>query len=263
MNKILGDIGELQKFYDLAIPDLKPFEVFFLSLSARNKYLTEEERKDFGLGRTEMYARTILRERSFDKLVAKLRRFETNNGAYLTKKGKDIPDQANVVYWNINPSSTIKALKEFNSQVNEFQSEIIHIASQGGDFNNLSHRMNKLDQLLMNCYQRNQNKTYWIDIDFDIPKDRYDLVEKLLEDFRLNGVHYLVIDTKSGYHIMIDRQTLNYNFNESISDCNDLAEDTVEDYHNNYEIVVNKNNMIPLPGTYQAGHIVKVKETYN
>ena len=37
------------KFYRECLPRLNPGEVYFVSLSARNKYLTEEERKESDL----------------------------------------------------------------------------------------------------------------------------------------------------------------------------------------------------------------------
>lgn len=51
MSKLIHNREEYNKFINI-LPDLKDDEVYFLSLSARNKYLTDAERTLFGLGRT-------------------------------------------------------------------------------------------------------------------------------------------------------------------------------------------------------------------
>lgn len=96
--KLLLDENELKTFFDIAIPELELFQVYFLSLSARNKYLDAEERELYNLGRTEMFARKIIRERSFDKLVSTLKKFESREGSYLTKNGSNMPEKVMVVY---------------------------------------------------------------------------------------------------------------------------------------------------------------------
>ncbi len=62
--KFIQDKYELKRFYDFILPDLLPNEVYFVSLSARNKYLTTEERYDLSLGRTEMFERRIIKKKN-------------------------------------------------------------------------------------------------------------------------------------------------------------------------------------------------------
>jgi hypothetical protein len=66
---LLIDEDEFEKFYKHCVPELGPDEVFFISLSARNKYLTEQERRDLELGRTEMFARRLIRQRDFSRFT--------------------------------------------------------------------------------------------------------------------------------------------------------------------------------------------------
>ena len=52
---LIADVDELKWFYDNVLPNLKQAEVYFLSLSGRNKYLTDEEKQYYQLGRNEMF----------------------------------------------------------------------------------------------------------------------------------------------------------------------------------------------------------------
>ena len=60
--KIVWSEEELKNFYDkvLARQPLLPNEVRYISLSVRNKYLTEDERANYCLGRSEMFAREFI-----------------------------------------------------------------------------------------------------------------------------------------------------------------------------------------------------------
>ena len=68
-NHIIASVGELKYFFDEVLKPLGPTEVFFLSLSARNKYLSEEKRDYYHLGRSEMFAKSIVREYSWERFL--------------------------------------------------------------------------------------------------------------------------------------------------------------------------------------------------
>lgn len=91
MNQFIYDENELKKFFDLYVPDSLPNEVYFISLSARNKYLTPEEKEELGLGKTEMMERRIIREKNWNKFIRSIRKFETNERAITSKNGFCIP----------------------------------------------------------------------------------------------------------------------------------------------------------------------------
>lgn len=260
MNKLIHSTDEIKYFFDNILPDLQRDEVFFISLSARNKYLTPEEREEIGLGRTEMFERTIIREKEWHRFLKKIRRFETTEKAYLTKNNKPIPNKCIVVYFNINPSSSIKALHEFKSKTDEYFFEMI----QSKNIEEGYKKLKKIDVLLMNCFQRSRGHKSYIDIDFDIPKSEFHIVQffiKHMKEHNPKDINFFVIDTKSGYHVMIDRSSLKYNFNESIAAANEHTVNMTE--IENFEIINNKNEMIPLPGTYQAGYPVTIMKKVN
>lgn len=253
MYKLIYDENELKKYFDIIMQPLLKTEVFFISLSARNKYLTKEEREFYQLGRTEMFVKNIIRDYNYEKFIRTIRRFETNEGSYLTKNGKDIPSKCIIIYMNINPSSTIKAFKEFNKTMNEYMFELAQCSINGQEIDNISNKINKMNNLLMTCYQKNVGSKYWIDVDFDIPKEAFYLIEIFTNELKINNVNYYIINTKNGYHVLLKKDTINYNFNETIKLVNEIASKKLNDF----EIILNKNAMIPLPGTYQGDYEVK------
>ncbi len=258
---LIHDEKELKHFFDEVMPPLTSNEVYFFSLSARNKYLSLEEREHFGLGRTEMFERTIVREKDWNKFLKKIVRYQTVEGGYLTKKNLPIPEKSIVVYFNINPTNVLKAYNEFLGTMNEYFMELGLNASKSGDIDNVSKRINKMDVLLMNCLQRNRGTKHYIDVDFDIPKNQDWILNKFLNNLKENNVTYYVIDTKSGFHVLLKRDTIKYNFTEVVKNLEQEANTfrlgkMISEQH--WEIAVNKNGMIPLPGTYQGGHPVRI-----
>lgn len=276
---LIHDREELKRFHRDVMPPLKEGEVYFFSLSARAKYLTESERKELNLGRTEMFCRNIVRTESFERFFRTMRKFEVAYGGYTTKNNSNIPEKAIVVYTNINPSSVLKSYSAFQKKMTEYVQEISICAQEGRSTKDISYRMSKMDTLLMNSYQQNTGTKHWIDIDFDIDKSYYTpVVENFLVELKNRSIRYVVIDTRGGYHVMIDRSTLNYNYNDSIKEANEkllleyikrngisVNEDGYRelDMHKEtgMEIVVNKNDMIPTPGTLQAGHPVRILDS--
>jgi len=82
---MIKDNNEFEKFLNI-LPDLQKDEVYFVSLSARNKLLTPEERSFYSLGRTEMFAReTAFSKEDLEKKIKvnlsdRLKSKRTNNG---------------------------------------------------------------------------------------------------------------------------------------------------------------------------------------
>lgn len=265
MYQFIYDIDELKWFYDNILPPLNPTEVYFISLSARNKYLTDEEKGIFQLGRTEMFNKTIVRKREWERFLRTIRKFEINEGGYTTKNNSDIPQKCITCYININPSSTLQAISSFKKVLAEYEVEIASMALLGkkGDIENLGYRLSKLDNNLYTCYQNSRGKRYWIDIDMDVDKE-YDiwnnrLFKEWMNSKKLNTFYF--IDTKSGYHLLIKKDELKFNPQEIIDWITQdyLHYQHVESFNTNeFEIIQNFNEMIPVPGLFQGGYKVKV-----
>lgn len=277
MYKIIADEKELKWYYENILHPLENNEVYFVSLSARNKYLTAKEREDLQLGRTEMFARKIISIDKWEVFLRSIKSFEINEGGYTTKNNSNIPEKSMVCYFNINPSCSIKAYNMFNKTMNDYMFELAYCSIHDRAKENILKRINKQRTLLMNCYQKSRGTKHWLDLDFDVPE--YFNAPKLMKDF-LNAlkIEYYWVETKSGYHLLIDIDSLSKMKVNPQNICQEglirLFRATTEKQRGStpkyegkntividskkYEIIINKNAMIPLPGTYQAGHKVTV-----
>jgi len=161
-----------------------------------------------------------------------------------------------VCYVNINPSDTIKALSRFQNLINEYFIEIASVAFNGRKTENIASRVNKVDDRLLTCYQQARGVKHYMDIDFDVPKE-FDVapVSAVLAEMGIS--RYFWVDTRSGYHLLISRDQLRADPQLIVKASLEIlkAQGLDGDKH---EIILNKNEMIPLPGTYQAGHLVRV-----
>lgn len=246
--KLIHSEDEVRKFYDL-LGDLLPEEAYFLSMSARNKYLTEDERKQYELGRTEMFSRKLVKRRSFEIFMRTVRSFEVAHGGYLSRGNVPLPEKCLVMYANVNPVSGRKALQEFYSKTTQLLFDLSTSPEA-------SQKLSGLDTELMNCYQRAKGTKSLIDIDFDVPEEGFDLVERFVAEMRDNGVTTHVIKTRSGYHVLLRREDIKFNYVAVVST---LHEEAVKRF-GHAEVMVNKNDMVPMPGTMQAGHPVHFME---
>ena len=107
--QLLYDKTELEKFHKLLKP-LEGDEVYFVSMSARNKYLSAEERASFDLGRSEMMGRKIIKSSDFESYFRTIRSYEHT---WYGRSGAELSSKCLIVYANINVSSKRK-LKEWS-----------------------------------------------------------------------------------------------------------------------------------------------------
>ena len=161
-----------------------------------------------------------------------------------------------VYYFNINPSSTIKAYHMFAKNMAQFSSELL-IASLGGkDTNTMMTKMRHGDIEYMNCIQKARGSKHFIDIDFDIDKEKdcY-LLDKFINDMTSQNIYFFIIETRGGYHVVLKLSTIPKKFN--LYELTHILDCGAKRSNDKNEIVINSNAMIPLPGTYQGGFKVR------
>lgn len=257
MYHLIYDEKQALRFLHLLKP-LQNDEAYFLSLSGRNKYLTDEERAAFELGRTEMFARKLVKRDTVGKMtidqmfLRTLKSMQVSVGGYTTRTGETMPPKCLVVYANINPVSGFKALKMFSEKTTALLFDTCTDP-------NAIFRINHLDTLLMNCYQKSRSEKYLIDIDFDIPEQGFSLVEDFVKIITDQHVEFSVVKTKSGFHVLLKRSTIKFDYTTIVAKMHNEAVARFGKEHT--EVTINKNEMVPVPGTIQAGtevHFIEV-----
>lgn len=257
--KIIQDKKEFLKFYD-KLYELEKDELFFISLSARNKYLTEEERLKYSLGRTEMFGREFIKGKDLELFDYTFKKLEALMSYKTTSNRSLIPEKALVVYFNINPTSSIKAVQVFIQEMQKEMYSLINDLDKDNDTHRVYSRFKNAKSILNTQFQKYTSRKIFIDVDFDT-KD-FSIVTMLTEKLDENNVEYFVIETQGGFHVAIKRGTcskyVNYMLYTSwVKNCDKIAKDIDKDN----EVIINKNEMIPLPGTLQANHLVKLRES--
>ena len=226
--------------------------------AARKKYLTEQERSDCNLGRSEMFERKLVRTNNWNKFLRTVKKFETNEQAYTTKTGIPIPSKALVCYFNINPSNCLKAYNDFSKTMNDYLFELGNLAISGGDTENIMYRLNKQPTLLMNAYQKATGTKHWLDLDMDINKNFLPYIRKIVSQIKDRKGRGYIIDTKSGFHLLISKDTKfsrDFNPKTIVEDALKVASSSK---YETKEIIQNSNQMIPLPGCFQGNYPVTV-----
>jgi len=253
--RFLADEEELKWFWDYGIPPLQKNEIYFVSLSARNKQLNEKEREEYKVGRSEMFGKQQIRYDDWGQFLRHIKRFEVRKDAYLTKAEIPYPQKVLVVYWNITPIDAYKAMKDQMTYLNEVLSSLADSAiknSQGG-IDEAFYKVRKSFDTCQSLFARNFGHKEWVDFDIDSVLD-YDQKIKVWDYFRqqFGTGNTMFIETAGGLHCLLRKSCLKKN--PQII-CNEL----LIILPNAKEIVRNTNEMIPLPGTYQYGnHIVKI-----
>lgn len=241
--------------YDLflkILPTLERDEVYFTSLSARNKYLTQDERDKYSLGRTEMFSRQVATSK--DEIELAIQKMEADLTFKTTRNGHLIPEKSLVVYINIHPSSMVNAYGKFRTQMNVHSDELL--ASLSGGSNPHYQPFLGMRTKLLNHIQKAPSRKVWLDIDIDAPSEELAVQHSgvICEALSLASVNNIRIKTQGGVHIIVELKSLKAR--------NIPLYRLVQDAHNALkplggECKFNENAMVPLPGTLQAGRLVE------
>lgn len=228
--------NEFLKFVEI-LPDLKDGEAFFLCLAARGKYLSEEERKVLGFKPDKMFSHQIVTDKKYLKYYVEK---SLHMLSFKTKEGKQIPEKASVVYFGINPISLLKGYLIFQTNINT--SIVEQSLNDNPQFSYTNNIVSKLYSSLQIARSRN------IYLDIDIDSTDFNSISILLEALdKQKDIVYHIIKTRGGYHILILRETLKgKDINLSLI-LKEIEKSTGK------EAIINKNQLVPVPGTLQGG----------
>ena len=256
--KLIHDENEVKKFFDLILPSYwETYETAFISIAARKKYLPEGTNTNLGK-RPQMLDRDIIKTRDFNRYLAGLYRFTEEKG-YTDAEGVSVPDEAKVFYANIYLSDSIAAYETMKSKMAEIDREIMSHAITG--HNDITHALGNIRNLHGLWYtiiQNTYSRKLWIDYDIDI-REEYNK-EKLAKDvldeidaFAGNIVKKHAVITHGGTHILLAAANNGTAFSKEFNPETLLKylQSSFDD--KTKEIIINRNGMIPLPGTMQGG----------
>ena len=258
--KFIADETELKWFWDYGIPPLKKNEIYFVSLSARNKQLDEEERRYYHCGRSEMFNKQQIRHDDWNIFLQHIKRFEVRKDAFLTKSGVPYPEKALVVYWNICPIDAYKAMKDQMNYLTEVMTALTDSALKNSKdaLEDCFYKVRKSFDTTQSLFARNFGEKTWIDFDIDdiIEGEQYGQIREYFHAMFGKG-NTIFVKTGGGMHCLVRRSE--YKINPDI-----VIDGIKKILPNAKEITRNSNEMCPLIGTLQYGRpvIVMNKEDF-
>jgi len=214
--KVICNLDMLKTFIAW-LPELQPSERYYLTLMARRKYCAELKLPDIILKRIVCEKKDMLN---------KIRQLEVPYGAYTTKAGDVIPQEALALYINVNPRSMIMAAKNTMKVL----IDLICDDKQTG--------MNPKSIALSEIHKARGTK-HFVDIDIDSPDVTIDEAMQKAQEV-LNKEAIIVIKTRGGVHIVIET-------------AKTKSKDWFRGLREKFVFDVTGDNMVPVPGSYQGG----------
>lgn len=229
--EIIKDEKELDNFIEW-LPDLEDNQKYYVSLFARKKWGFDE---GLTADKNQLKRFTCNKE----DLKSKLRKLEIKLGEY-TYKDVRISNNSLGVYITPNPRDMHKAgLKTAK--------EIISMVADGREIFNPQ-------AIALNQIQVSGVKKYFdIDIDVFNSKLDYTTLMQIIKDrevINLDAIEGNIVQTRGGFHIMVELSKVN---NPKTWYNNFIKLKCVE-----FDVTMNSDNMIPLPGCVQADFIPKL-----
>ena len=227
--QIITDENLLDEFISTFLKPCSPDETYYCCLFARSKYAKNEDGSNkFPHIKTDKnQLKRFLATPNTLKL--KIKQLEVPFGAYITKDGEPIPQEALALYITPNRRSQKKAMFKLMKRLIDIQE------SNGQGFN--------INAEAISAVQKSKSNTDWIDFDIDSKDIDISSIENVLP----LGT-YKILETRGGYHIMIDRDKVKKS---------DAPKNWYILLGQMFEIDQSGDNMIPMVGTYQGGFTPK------
>lgn len=254
--KFIEDVEQVRMFYDKQIQPFNelPYLSFILLPTARRKNWPT-------LSRSQMVTntRTFSSQKPFARFLEELKRYEIREGLYVDNRtGEPLPTEALIIYITLDPMNEIRGYYKLQGEMNDrLEKMIINTAKTVKD-DPPSLELPKLDVIstykscLHSCPERIFKK---LDVDTKEP----DKILKLREIINQNNIKlHLVIETKNGFHVVIVQK----NYASLIQGINKVSERILYEFveSNKDWVTIEKNALLVIPGTYQAGYLSKIVE---
>lgn len=234
--EIIRDKGELLRFINW-LPEISDGEKFYVSLFSRKKYDTTGLLKS---DKNQLKRFVSNKEMLYDKI----KQLEIELGSYKFE-GKSIPNETLAIYITPNPRSTHKAAID----------SMVEIAKKLKN-NDIIYNPHSI---ALNSLQTSPSRKIYFDIDIDRKKEyKGVLVYHDIISFFKNKINdealKTIIKTRGGYHVLIELDKVNETFKKS------WYKNITENKNDMFDITMNSDNLIPIPGCLQGGTLVKFYE---
>lgn len=216
--RIISNEDALDSFIDF-LPDTLEQEVYYLCLMGRHKYCPDfPNTKDAG-----QLARITARK---SELKEKIRRLECPVGCY-TRDGVIAPQECLALYIGLNPRSLVRANRNLLVTLAK------RIADGDLNFNPLSVTTTEI--------HRATDRKFFVDFDYD-DADPKDYLNKIMDALPMDA--YRILKTRGGFHVIVILENAKnagnwYKALTALPKCD----------------VKGANNLTPVPGCIQGGHV--------
>lgn len=224
--EIITDRAALIDFIDNFLPELNSDETYYCCLFARSKYAKNVDGSNkfphIKTDKSQLKRFTAKKEH----LLNKIEQLECKFGAYKTKDGDPVPQEALALYITPNPRSMRRGLFTLTRKL----TDILETAGTGYN----------IHQEALSAIQKAKSHTHFVDFDIDEELD-FDILNSILP-----STAYNVLQTRGGYHVLVkptEATSHNKKWHPQITD--------------KLNVDINGDNMIPVPGTHQGGYTPK------
>lgn len=224
---IIKNLKLLEEFVEW-LPPLTSDTCYYFCLFARSKYAKNDDGTNkfphIKTDKSQLARWTVHNKKD---IITKIKQKEVAVGAYKTKDGDDIPQEALALYMTPNPRSQSKAMLTAMKRFCDI------IGSKGEGFN--------IHQEALSAIQKSPAKKIFFDLDFDevTPLEVRADIEGTINNSACN---YLI--TRGGFHLLVELSRIEKKYSKSwYKNICSLGPD------------IKGDNMIPVPGTYQGGFI--------
>lgn len=180
-----------RRFLTKMMPELINDEVFTLMLASRKKYnktiRTSSEMLDFG----------IIKDNDIEHCIRKIERMISKIPYYIDfKTNEPIPESSLVLYIDLYPKSIIKALQQFNIDVNKWMYDAI----VNPEFN--KRIFTKIERVLFSSVAKSPSRKPLRMLDLDSTDEK--LLKEILHELPESD---WITRTRGGFHIMFKAET--------------------------------------------------------
>lgn len=226
--KILEDWMITKRFLNHILDDkpINDFEMYGITLAARNKYLNKPEDPTVNypnLNGTTMFTRIFADSKNkntlIDEIISKVHRLECAKGGYQVNakfpdpisgicQKMDIPEETLMCYFYINPLNTSLGYKNFLEKLALFQQQaidrIVSLENKKDSNFNIKKDIKRLHHLAEVAYTQSMGKKRWYDIDIDYKYDSKNGDDGYVLKYREDSVipRIIVEYIRKGFEIM-------------------------------------------------------------